>query len=438
MEITVEVSGEEYKIFIKNYYLKRNWTKRIATIAIISLGLSVLGILKITNGWSLLMELFAAVFIILMILFFLIPFGVSHFRSAREIKNTVDESIKWHYKIEDKGITIDKGQISKFLPWRKLDRVITVYDFIVFSTIGKQIFPLPLSALKGDESAQLLALVSGYQKKPGNKTPSPITAYAVGLLCFIPFLGGAVGLVLIILGITRYKNKILIAIGTVGLIITGYVLNDVIQTSNQSSAYGKIDTQIMSKIAPNDYQQLLGNKTAFTETINTKLRGPISKFNYKEFHGVIYKIDSSYNSNTPLGQIMRETNNDAHITYNKTYSSIMDYRSLPEVNIIMDKPVAPKNIFFNLFGDKTQVVTKNDSIAYYFSDLKNFFIQYKQEGEQEFFGKASDKVDDEDARIPVEMMFFKRNNNLYFILLAANDLKTNLPPDMLYNLVIKK
>jgi hypothetical protein len=438
MEITVEVSGEEYKTFIKNYYLKRNWTKRIATIAIISLGLSVLGILKITNGWSLLMELFVAVFIILMILFFLIPFGVSHFRSAREIKNTVDESIKWHYKIEDKGITIDKGQIGKFLPWRKLDKVITVYDFIVFSTVSKQIFPLPLSALSVDDSKHLLTLVRDYQKKPGNKTPNPVSAYLVGLLCLIPFLGGAVGLVLIILGITSYKNKILIAIGTAGLIITGYVLNDVIQTSKQSSAYGKIDTQIMSNTAPKDYQQLLGNKIAFTETINTKLRGPISKFNYKEFHGMVYKIDSSYNSNTPLGQIMRETNNDVHITYNKTYSSIMDYKSLPEVNIIMDKPVAAKSVYFNLFGDKTQIVTKNDSIAYYFSNLKNFFIQYKQEGEQEFFGKASDKVDDDDARMPVEMMFFKRNNNLYFILLAANDLKTNLPADMLYNLVIKK
>ena len=153
---------------------------------------------------------------------------------------------------------------------------------------------------------------------------------------------------------------------------------------------------------------------------------------------MVYKIDSSYSSNMSLGQILKETSNDAHVTYYKTYSSITDYRSLPEVNIIMDKPAAPKNIFFNLFGDKTQIVTKNDSIAGYFSNLKNFFIQYKQNGDQEFYGQASDKVDDDEARVPVEIMFFKRNSNLYFILLAANDLKTNLPSEMLYNLVVKK
>jgi hypothetical protein len=44
--------------------------------------------------------------------------------------------------------------------------------------------------------------------------------YLVGLLCLIPLIGAFVGLVLLLLGIIKYKDKLLIVIGTFGIVFT--------------------------------------------------------------------------------------------------------------------------------------------------------------------------------------------------------------------------
>jgi hypothetical protein len=96
----------------------------------------------------------------------------------------------------------------------------------------------------------------------------------------------------------------------------------------------------------------------------------------------------------------------------------------------------PAKIYLNLFGNGTHVIMKNDSIAYYHSDFKNFYIKYRLAGGEEFFGTASEKNDDT-IRSPLELMFLKRKSSLYFILLYGNDEKTNLQAGTLYNLIGK-
>ena len=74
-------------------------------------------------------------------------------------------------------------------------------------------------------------------------------------------------------------------------------------------------------------------------------------------------------------------------------------------------------------------------MAYYSSYFKNFFIKYKPTGEEEFYGKASQKDDDDAKRIRLELMFLKRDDNLYFMLMYSN--KTALPAGTLYGSVTK-
>lgn len=44
--------------------------------------------------------------------------------------------------------------------------------------------------------------------------------YYIGILCLIPLFGALLGIILILLGIFRYKDKWLIIIGTIGILIT--------------------------------------------------------------------------------------------------------------------------------------------------------------------------------------------------------------------------
>lgn len=48
-----------------------------------------------------------------------------------------------------------------------------------------------------------------------NRTP-----YLLGLLCLLPLIGAFVGVALILYGIFRYKDRLLVIIGSIGLIIT--------------------------------------------------------------------------------------------------------------------------------------------------------------------------------------------------------------------------
>lgn len=51
-----------------------------------------------------------------------------------------------------------------------------------------------------------------------NKKDRP--PYLIGLLCIFPFIGFLVGIALILYGVFRYKDKLLVAIGVLGIVIT--------------------------------------------------------------------------------------------------------------------------------------------------------------------------------------------------------------------------
>ncbi|MGZ5218946.1 MAG: YgaP family membrane protein [Chitinophagaceae bacterium] len=53
-----------------------------------------------------------------------------------------------------------------------------------------------------------------------NLSPKSKPPYLVGILCLIPLIGAIVGAVLLILGLTKYKDKWLSIIGVVGIMFT--------------------------------------------------------------------------------------------------------------------------------------------------------------------------------------------------------------------------
>jgi len=434
MEINVELTKDEYQSFIRKYYLQRNWTKRIAILAIIAVLLSVLMLLQMKDWGYYIFVYFVFLSVVLMVLFFVLPYCVLYLQMLAKLKKINDEPLRWLFKLSETGAEIDGGQGNKFFSWRSLNTVIA-NDFIVFMPIGDPLYFIPLNS--SDDSAKLLELIRRCLKSPENKAPNPKLLYFLGVICLIPFIGGALGIVYIILAINPYKNKWIAAIGIAGLLVSGLVIYNIVQVNNKEAEYEKIDPQAISKAVPKDYLQLLINsdKISSVETSNTKLRSPITDFSYQQYHCLIYKIDSSHSAGMHLDKIITETYNDNHDN-NGAYRGIAYSGDGPAIWVQMARPDDPAKIYLNLFGNGTRVVMKNDSIAYYHSDFKNFYIKYSLAGGEEFFGTASEKNDDT-VRSPLELMFLKRKSSLYFILLYGNDEKTNLQAGTLYNLIGK-
>jgi hypothetical protein len=437
MEITIEITKEEYQSYIKKYYLKRNWTKRIAILAIIAAALSVLTASSKNGGWKYLPSDFLVFATILVTIFFVLPYVALYLQMSSKLKKVDDKPIIWHYKITDDGVQIDDEQGSKFLSRSSLPNVKIANDFIVFSLPNNQLYFLPLSALENNDSKKISELITNYRNIPEVKsTITPKRLYFIGVLCLIPFLGGAMGVVWIILGLTQYKDKILTGMGAVGVIITGCLFYGMIHANNIVNEYEKIDPQTTSTTVPKDYLKLFGNKDTMSSmtTLNSKLRAPISDFIYKNYHCLIYKIDSVHGADVHLDKIIKETYNDNPNNYG-SYNGVFGFGSGPSIWLQMAVPDKPSQIYLNLFGDKTRVITKNDSMVYYSSNFKNFYIKYKPTGGEEFYGKASQNDNDEAKRFPVELMFLKRDRKLYFMLTYSDG--PVLPSGTLFSFITK-
>lgn len=91
-------------------------------------------------------------------------------------------------------------------------------------------------------------------------------------------------------------------------------------------------------------------------------------------------------------------------------------------------------IQLSLHGDSTRVYIKNDSIACYNSDLKSAHIQYKSEGVYEVSVNVKKKLYFFPAKKPVTIMFKKRKEYLYVIILSDRIGNTKLDPALLYKL----
>jgi len=434
MEIIVEITADEYQSFIKEYYLKRNWAKRIAILAFVALILSIVGLRSMADAGAYLVSSFAFFMAILLVLFCAIPYVIWYFQMKKRLEQAGDESTRWLFNFSDGGVQFNDEHESKFFAWSKLD-IITRKSFIVLKPLGNEIFFLPLNVFEDGSGKKFLELVKSYRKIPVNKLPNPNPWYFIGIICLIPFIGAALGIVYVIMGLNTYKNKYIVGIGLAGLAVTGIVVFNMVKLSNISNEYEKIDPQTTSQIAPKSYLQLFGDsdKPTSVSTSNTKLRNPISELAYKDYRLIVYKMDTLRDSKVSL-------NNIIHESYSATkdnltaYRGIVEYGDTPELYVHMAAPDKPDRIYLNIFGEQTRVITKNDSVAYYSSNFKRFYIKYKPDGSDEFYGNASEH-DDENAIVPLELMFLKRNRNLYFILMFAN--KGTLKSGMLNSLLTK-
>jgi hypothetical protein len=129
---------------------------------------------------------------------------------------------------------------------------------------------------------------------------------------------------------------------------------------------------------------------------------------------------------------------------NETFNSTEQWKNIYSTDYLPNKIISINyrlgtkekvhSVYFTLYGNSTRILKKNDTAAYYYSNFKNFSIKYQKEGKIDIYGKA--KGNPQGSNVPLEIIFLKRNNNLYFILLTNKNYSANLDLNALYNLII--
>lgn len=83
----------------------------------------------------------------------------------------------------------------------------------------------------------------------GNNKPP----YLLGLLCLLPLIGAFVGIALILYGIFKYKDKLLVTIGSVGVIITlvvySFLFYNLRYGKNTARSFAKISQKELNSLA---------------------------------------------------------------------------------------------------------------------------------------------------------------------------------------------
>lgn len=185
------------------------------------------------------------------------------------------------------------------------------------------------------------------------------------------------------------------------------------------------------RISP-DYLMFLNNipsndsqKLKFIETIECKFRSPVSKFIYdKKYLIQIARTDTLTNLNLTRDILEKnvETSAENNVGYALNRNGFLHF----EYN--NSKAKKPSKILLTIFGDQTQLLKQTDSLVYYFTNLKNMSVRYNIKASQDLF------VETNGISIPTEILFCKKNGNLYLIIATVKNDGDNLSKQLLYKL----
>ncbi|MFB9841091.1 hypothetical protein [Mucilaginibacter ginsenosidivorans] len=195
----------------------------------------------------------------------------------------------------------------------------------------------------------------------------------------------------------------------------------------------RLDSNTYSKSFPADYLNLFLDKKniVIDSSLISKHRSPVTEFHTEKYYIQVYRIPSSAKFSTK-SNIIYKTNNTSEMSRNTYYVDATTISQF-KVKYKLDSTQPISSLYFSLFGSQTQLIRTNDSIAYYFSNFSNFSIRFKEGNVIDIYGKVGNK----NREIPIEIMFLKRKECIYFILLANRNFSLHLEHNALFDLITK-
>lgn len=140
------------------------------------------------------------------------------------------EKKKW--TIEEEGLRSESPSKNALWKWGAFTLAKGYEKYISLILVDKRFMLLPKNSFESDaEATNFLGIVQsrilkdkGYPNlifdKSGNFIVKSKPPYLLGILCFVPIMGAFIGVALVLYGVFKYKNRLLILIGSSGIIVS--------------------------------------------------------------------------------------------------------------------------------------------------------------------------------------------------------------------------
>lgn len=181
----------------------------------------------------------------------------------------------------------------------------------------------------------------------------------------------------------------------------------------------------------NLFNQNAQQRLTLIESLSSRSRDTIAFLNYDNK----YSIQVSRIRINPSFDLV----NDIIMSHNKPKGNMgftLPYTEHGFKILYKDSPSEPiSQIYLSLFGDSIKIILKNDTIANYFLQLKNAYIQLDDQKNYDIYIKSKTRLFFFPSTVPINITFLKKNNFLYFLLLYSKDGTAEITSTLLYKLI---
>lgn len=242
MEIEFTNREQDFKNYYKLHYLNE-FKKRILFTILLPL---LIGFFAAGQPFDLSTFIYASVISVLLLIgfFYLLPYLISVNKLRRLIRTEPECLNKKKISITEEGIKSESVDKNNIWLWESIVSIDSKTQFISLLLVDNRFFLIPKTAFESD--SELVNFIGSLQSKISqsirlSKTrPNYISKkppYLLGLLCLIPLIGAFFGLVFIILGITRFKDKWFTLIGVAGIVFTVIAYSSLFYASKNFSIF---------------------------------------------------------------------------------------------------------------------------------------------------------------------------------------------------------
>ncbi len=225
MEIEFQYSKEDFIKFFKSYYrylaIKRAWL--IAIFVLIAFSTFSAN----PFSWKTFVIGMAASLLFIVALFYYVPLVISIIKINKLLEGDKSVLEKRKVSITPEGLSTVSESATSIRKWESMRNAFVISGFVIIELVDKRPFLIPNRAFQSEsEATNFLGLLqNNIFKSRGlpNLQPMPKKPnYALGFICLVPVVGAVVGLIMIVNGISRYKDKWLVLIGMGGLLVTAF------------------------------------------------------------------------------------------------------------------------------------------------------------------------------------------------------------------------
>ena len=231
--------------------------------------------------------------------------------------------------------------------------------------------------------------------------------------------------------ITVYSTALLVIVGW--LVIK--IINGISAVNNSMDDILPL-TFILSREDSSLIASSYRSKLQVAKVYHFKGNEPVSIINFDNKYKLItYKINLI--TKNSLSDVISSENESVDRSTGYVYSIIEN--EIPFRFQIKDPRGLPvSKIYVTLAGDSIKDVIKNDSIYSFHLLCDNFSIRYGPASPVDIFLIGQERGLGFTTVIPLDLMFLKRNNAIFLLVMTPMDLKSGIRPELLYNIVAGK